>query len=161
MPSNFKCDICFKAFNTNQHLSQHKNRKKKCTPCIDHNKNIVNTEFEMLKSTAELKKEPNNITFVIQEESTDTLTTNDTTSLLSNVVVSDNFGNTSVNIPNLLELVMNYKSILDEQIKYSKNIFALEQRVKYLEYENKYQNTIINKIKCLCNDMTENNDVQY
>ena len=30
MPENFKCNVCYKAFKTNQHLTQHKNRKKKC-----------------------------------------------------------------------------------------------------------------------------------
>ena len=30
---NFECDVCLQSFKTNQHLTQHKNRKNKCKPC--------------------------------------------------------------------------------------------------------------------------------
>ena len=30
MVANYICENCLKSFKTNQHLSQHKNRKKKC-----------------------------------------------------------------------------------------------------------------------------------
>lgn len=41
----FNCDICGKTFKTNQHLTQHKNKKKSCTnnKKIDENiNNIIN-----------------------------------------------------------------------------------------------------------------------
>lgn len=34
MPSSYACEICSKSFKTNQHLTQHKNRKNKCKPAI-------------------------------------------------------------------------------------------------------------------------------
>jgi len=159
MPSNFKCDICQKAFNTNQHLSQHKNRKKKCTAFIDNNHNVMKKEFEMLMPKTEPKTEQN-MSIVVQEETYDFSKTHDTTSILSNLVTNDVFGNTSVNIPNLIELVMKYKSTLDEQMKYSKNLFALEEKVKFLEHENKSQKALLNKIKSLCFDIPEKDEVQ-
>lgn len=155
MPSNFKCDICQKAFNTNQHLSQHKNRKKKCTPCVDDSVPVTKKEFEKIKT----KMEPN-MSILIQEDELDVLKIPDKSTFISNLVTNDVFGNTSVNIPNLIELVMKYKSTLDEQMKYSKNMFALEEKVKFLEYENKHQKALLNKIKSLCLglDIPEKND---
>jgi hypothetical protein len=32
MVNHYVCEVCLKNFKTNQHLNQHKNRKKKCTP---------------------------------------------------------------------------------------------------------------------------------
>ena len=42
---NFVCDICSQSFKTNQHLTQHKNRKNKCKPSIESKpvyQNIIN-----------------------------------------------------------------------------------------------------------------------
>ena len=34
MPTTYICETCSKSFKTNQHLTQHKNRKNKCKPVI-------------------------------------------------------------------------------------------------------------------------------
>lgn len=42
------CDVCLKTFRTTQHLNQHKNRKKKCTPYAENtiikDNNIIKTD---------------------------------------------------------------------------------------------------------------------
>jgi hypothetical protein len=37
----YACDVCLKGFKTNQHLNQHKNKKKKCKPCTSGNSNNI------------------------------------------------------------------------------------------------------------------------
>lgn len=43
---SFKCEICCKVFNTNQHLNQHKNRKKPCQKINEINNNKTNLNNE-------------------------------------------------------------------------------------------------------------------
>ena len=61
---SFKCDICEKVFKTNQHLNQHKNRKKICHKNNENTKpkindedilKIMNTQNKLLEENTILK----------------------------------------------------------------------------------------------------------
>lgn len=59
----FNCDICGKTFKTNQHLTQHKNKKKSC---INNNKKCNETLTDIINNNIINKKtscnEKNNLT---------------------------------------------------------------------------------------------------
>lgn len=46
----YACDVCLKGFKTNQHLNQHKNKKKKCKPCTSGNTNNISESSSYCES---------------------------------------------------------------------------------------------------------------
>lgn len=149
MPENFKCGVCFKAFKTNQHLTQHKNRKKKCYPPI-HEPPIHDMDNYSIASSVtttplfhlpmqncrykhqtprqnplgEFSDDTENSIFDKQQDF----------NITSNVNNISQIKNTST--PALMDLFIKYKETLDENKKLETNILDLKSQLMNTNAEN-------------------------
>lgn len=144
MPSNFICKICKRAFNTNQHLTQHINRKKKCTPFDKKGDDGDSTTTSSLTDTHISPIEEGTIQYTNIPE---------VNLIISNLISKDVLGNTSISIPNLIEFVIKYKNLLDDELKYEKKIAILEDKLKFIEHQNHHNKAFLNKFRSLCLEM--------
>jgi hypothetical protein len=141
MPENFKCNVCFKAFKTNQHLTQHKNRKKKCHP---HLTDMDNCSFASSITTTPTFYYPSNPYQINGQyktpnnsETSDSIF-NKGESILSNFNNINDSQNIQYNIQNpaMFDLFRTYKDTLDENKKLENNIIELKTQLMNTNAEN-------------------------
>jgi len=144
MPENFKCGVCFKGFKTNQHLTQHKNRKKKCCPPIHDMDNfsiassvtttplfnfpVQNYQYQTprLNQTPTLDYQDENHCSIFSTKSS---TKSDLT--FNQINIPNNMQTTTV-----MDLFTKYKETLDENKKLENNILDLKTQLMNTNTEN-------------------------
>lgn len=113
MVSKFTCETCLKTFKTTQHLNQHKNRKKKCQPCI----------------------KDDNISLNI----TPNITSNnlfDLNQITSGLLNTNTNNNNILSISNLIELIVKLKTSLNENKHLEELVVVLKANIQKLTHEN-------------------------
>jgi hypothetical protein len=166
MVKNFVCEVCSKCFNTTQHLNQHKNKKKKCVPVckpLMNNPLTMNNQSMSLnyveknsnKETNEFQKNISSIPGIINFTQDNLSQTSSTEYLLNSLIGhSDNFSynsknssNSTINtnsdistssIPGLVDIFINYKTVLDENKKLNQENLYLMRQVNKLKNENSF-----------------------
>lgn len=137
MPLNFVCPTCFKSFKTNQHLNQHKNKKKKCQP-IEKNPGF---DFHLLNTDG-----GSNNTVI--SDNSETHNGSELSQITSSIMTSNGNISTSLPVHNLIELIVKYKSALDEIKKIQTVNVGLKNHIQKLHNENilfKKQMSIVQK----------------
>lgn len=139
MPSKFTCEVCSKVFKTTQHLNQHKNRKKKCEPCNKpepvFNTNLLNTIIENSSTSSGGTTLGNSVATNLSD-------------ITSSILSLNPNNNTIVSIQTLIELIVKYKSALDEIKKLETSYESVKNHLQKLQIENstlKKQIYIVNK----------------
>lgn len=133
MPANFFCSNCGKAFNTNQHLTQHKNRKKKCAPCIK------DTDSGVASSVSNLSPQLYS-TSIFSISNSEEANSSEIKNIISNLLVS-NTSNT-ISIPHLIDFIVKHKAVVNENK-------LLHNQIQYLQNNSKsinIQNSILRKM---------------
>lgn len=124
MTKNFKCDICLKTFKTTQHLTQHKNRKKKCEPQTQSQPQLTfNPTFNSILSSTNS---------VNASESTQLQFSSLNSLLHSNM----NTNGSELTFPGLMELIIQYKTLIDNNKKLENSIYELKNYIQKINYEN-------------------------
>jgi hypothetical protein len=133
MVANYICENCLKSFKTNQHLSQHKNRKKKC---------ITYKEKDLTQMSAQN-----------YGQMPQTLHANEML-MLKNT----NINGSDCSFTNLIELILAYKTLLDTNKALETKMNDMENKTNNLIVENKF---LRRKIKLVQEFVTMFNECDY
>lgn len=144
------CEICLKTFKTNQHLNQHKNRKKKCKGCFENLNNfiipITNTNTNSIVNNDASKNglipnfqcSPSSISCIPQSSNTSNILNEN-----NNYLLDSNMNINKKDLQNLSKTSPNYM-FQDEKLEYNVTDNSPQNITvsSFIDYLIKYQKII-------------------
>jgi hypothetical protein len=166
MRHNFICEVCDRNFKTTQHLRQHINKKKKCIPIVFDKPSLKISQLETDNNNDDNDDNNNNNDNNINNTN---INNSDYISMLSlhshnkneicntqnsylninDLINLDELKDCKVMIHGIINFVLKYNMLLEENIKQEKKIKELEcDNIYFKNMIDKFKNSTIDFYKC-------------